>query len=270
MTRLCDLGALLVDNSLTDGTYRFHAGDDDFGQMCLLGTFSERSVVSEYSCVKIADDLPLTSAALVGCGVPTGWGTAVNAGQVRPGDTTIVYGTGGVGMNAVQGAAMAGAANVIAVEPVESKRIAAERLGATHSAADAQAGAGIVLEVTNWVGADQALICAGVVTEEIVRDAFQAVRKGGTVVITGLSGVGKNTIVLPVFELTLFEKRLQGALFGGGNPFDDIPLMLDLYRAGKLKLDELITTRYRLEDINQGYQDMLDGRNIRGLIVHEA
>jgi NDMA-dependent alcohol dehydrogenase len=268
MTNLCDLGALLVENSLPDGTFRFHAGADDFGQMCLVGSFAEHAVVSEYSCIKIAEDLPLESAALVGCGVPTGWGTAVHAGQVKPGDTTIIYGTGGVGINAVQGAAMAGARNVIAVEPVASKREAAQRLGATHSAADAQAGAEIVLEVTNWVGADQALICVGVVTEDVVRDAFSAIRKGGTVVITGLSGMGKNTIVLPVFELTLFEKRLQGALFGGGNPFDDIPLMLELYRAGKLKLDELITTRYRLEDINQGYQDMLDGRNIRGLIVH--
>ena len=107
------------------------------------------------------------------------------------------------------------------------------------------------------------------VTEEVIAAAFAAIRKRGTVVITGLAGPGKKTIQLPSFELTLFEKRIQGALFGGGNPFDEIPRLLELYRAGRLKLDELVTTRYRLEDVNQGYRDMLDGRNVRGLLIHE-
>jgi S-(hydroxymethyl)glutathione dehydrogenase/alcohol dehydrogenase len=95
------------------------------------------------------------------------------------------------------------------------------------------------------------------------------VRKRGTVVVTALAGPGKQTIALPGSELTLFEKRIVGSLFGSGNPFEEIPRMLELYRAGRLKLDELITARYRLEDVNQGYQDMLDGRNMRGLLVHE-
>ncbi len=226
--------------------------------------------MSEHSCVKIDDDLPLETVALVGCGVPTGWGTAVNAGNVRPGDTTVVYGIGGVGINAVQGAAFAGARHLIAVDPVASKREMATRLGATHTAADAETAQEIVTEVTRGVGADQALITVGVVTEEVVAAAFTAIRKRGTVVVTGIAGPGKNTIQLPSFELTVMEKRIQGALFGGGNPFDEIPRMLELYRAGRLKLDELVTTRYRLEDVNQGYRDMLDGRNIRGLLIHEA
>ena len=270
MSNLCDLGALLHDNCLPDRTFRFHAGGEDFGQMCMLGTFAQHAVLSESSCVKIGHDVPLETAALVGCGVPTGWGTAVRAGGVRPGDTTVVYGIGGVGINAVQGAANAGARHVIAVDPVPSKLAIATDLGATHTAADAGTAQRIVTDVTQGVGADQALITVGVVTQDVVTAAFAAIRKGGTVVIAGLSGPGKNTIVLPSFELTLFEKRIQGALFGGGNPFDDIPLMLDMYRAGKLKLDPLVTTRYRLEDINQGYEDMHAGRNIRGLLVHEA
>ena len=270
MTNLCDLGALFVDNCLPDGTFRFHADGEDFGQMCLLGTFSERSVVSEHSCIKIDDDLPLETVALAGCGVPTGWGTAVNAGGVRPGDTTVVYGIGGVGINAVQGAAFAGARNVIAVDPLEFKREHAMEFGATHVAADAAAAQELVTELTRGVGADQALITVGVVTEEVIASAFAAVRKRGTVVLTGLAGPGKKTIQLPSFELTLFEKRIQGALFGSGNPFETIPRLLDLYRAGQLKLDELVTTRYRLEDVNQGYRDMLDGRNIRGLIIHDS
>ena len=237
--------------------------------MCLLGTFSQRAVVSEHSCVKIDDDLPLETVALVGCGVPTGWGTAVNAGGVRPGDTTVIYGIGGVGINAVQGAVFAGARNVIAVDLLASKREMAARLGATHTAADAEAAQEIVTEVTRGVGADQALVTVGVVTEEVITAAFAAIRKRGTVVVTGIAGPGKNTIQLPSFELTVMEKRIHGALFGSGNPFDEIPRMLELYRAGRLKLDELVTTRYRLEDVNQGYRDMLDGRNIRGLLIHE-
>ena len=269
MTNLCDLGALLFENSLPDGTFRFHADGEDFGQMCLLGTFSQRSVVSEHSCVKIDDDLPLETVALVGCGVPTGWGTAVNAGGVRPGDTTVIYGIGGVGINAVQGAVFAGARNVIAVDLLASKIEVAARLGATHTAANAEEAQEIITEVTRGVGADQALVTVGVVTEEVITAAFGAIRKRGTVVVTGIAGPGKNTIQLPSFELTVMEKRIQGALFGGGNPFDEIPRMLELYRAGRLKLDELVTTRYRLEDVNQGYRDMLDGRNVRGLLIHE-
>ena len=269
MTNLCDLGALLFENSLPDGTFRFHGDGEDFGQMCLLGTFSERSVVSEHSCVKIDDDLPLETVALVGCGVPTGWGTAVNAGGVRPGDTTVIYGIGGVGINAVQGAVFAGARNVIAVDLLANKREVAASLGATHTAANAEEAQEIITEVTRGVGADQALVTVGVVTEEVITAAFAAIRKRGTVVVTGIAGPGKNTIQLPSFELTVMEKRIQGALFGGGNPFDEIPRMLELYRAGRLKLDELVTTRYRLEDVNQGYRDMLDGRNVRGLLIHE-
>jgi alcohol dehydrogenase (nicotinoprotein) len=186
---------------------------------------------------------------------------------VRPGDTVVVYGIGGVGINAVQGAAFAGAQHVIAVDPLAAKRGLAEQLGATHSAPDGAAAQQLVTELTQGVGADQALVTVGVVTEDVVAEAFAAIRKHGTVVVTGLAGPGQKNIQLSSFELTLFEKRLHGALFGGGNPFDDIPLMLSLYRSGRLKLDELITSRYRLDEVNQGYQDPLDGKNVRGVML---
>jgi NDMA-dependent alcohol dehydrogenase len=269
LTNLCDLGALLVDNCLPDGTFRFHAEGQDFGQMCLLGTFSQWATLSEHSCVKVDKDLPLQTVVLVGCGVPTGWGTAVNAGGVRPGDTVVVYGIGGVGINAVQGAAFAGAKNIVAVDPLPNKREIAGRLGATHSASDAAQAQQLVTDLTQGVGADQALVTVGVVTEDVIAAAFAAIRKHGTVIVTGLAGPGKKNIQLSSFELTLFEKRIEGALFGGGNPFDDIPLMLDLYRSGRLKLDELVTSQYRLEDVNRGYQDLLEGRNVRGVLIHE-
>jgi len=268
-TNLCDLGALFYDNCLPDGTFRFHGNGTDFGQMCLLGTFSQYAVVSEHSCVKVDNDLPLETAALVGCGVPTGWGTAVNKGEVRPGDTTVIYGIGGVGINAVQGAKFAGAQHVVAVDPLPGKRETAERFGATHTAADAAAAQEIVTGITRGVGADQALITVGVATEDVITAAFAAIHKHGTVVVTSIGNPADKNIQIPSFELTLFEKRIQGALFGGGNPFDEIPRMLDLYRSGHLKLDELITSRYKLDEVNQGYQDLADGKNLRGIIVHE-
>jgi S-(hydroxymethyl)glutathione dehydrogenase/alcohol dehydrogenase len=272
-TNLCDLGRFLVDNCLPDGTFRFHeggaAGSTDFGQMCLLGTFSQYSVVSQSSVVRIDDDLPLEVAALVGCGVPTGFGSAVKSGGVRPGDTTIVYGIGGVGANALQGASYAGARYVIAVDPVSSKHDIAMQFGATHAVPTAEEARLLAQELTRGVGADQAIVTMGVASEEVISAAFAAVRKAGTVVVTSIGTPGKKTISVPSFELTLFEKRIQGSLFGSSNPFDDIPRILDLYRAGRIKLDELITSRYTLEQVNQGYEDMLAGRNVRGVILHE-
>ena len=268
-SNLCDLGRFLVDNSLPDATYRFHEGAADFGQMCMLGTFSQYAVVSEASVVKIEDDIPLDLACLVGCGVPTGIGSAVKSAEVRPGDTVIVYGIGGIGANALQGAAVAGARYVIAVDPVEYKRDSAATFGATHAVATADEARDLARKLTWGVGADQAIVTLGVVTEEVISDAFAAVRKRGTVVLTGLASYSARNVSVPGNELTLFEKRLQGSLFGSSNPFEDIPRILDLYRAGKVKLSELITTRYSLDEVNQGYEDMLAGRNIRGVIVHD-
>src|SRR5216683_1973663 len=241
LTNICDLGRYVAVGCMADETFRFHSGGEDYGGMCLLGTFSQWATVSVSSCVKVDEDLPLETVVLVGCGVPTGWGTAVNAGGVRPGDTVAVYGIGGVGINAVQGAAFAGAQHIIAVDPLPNKREMAERLGATHCAADADGAQQLITELTQGVGADEALVTVGQVTEDVITAAFAAIRKGGAVIVTGLAGPGQKNIQIPSFELTLFQKRIEGALFGGGNPFDDIPLMVDLYRSGRLKLDELVT-----------------------------
>ena len=268
-SNLCDLGMYLGEGCLSDGTFRYHGDGEDVGGMCMLGTFSQYATVGEYSCIKVDDDLPLETIVLVGCGVPTGWGTAVNAGGLRPGDTAVVYGIGGVGINAVQGAAHAGARFVVAVDPLENKRKAALRFGASHAVATAEEAQELIMEITRGVGADHALLTVGVMTEEVVDAAFAALAKGGQIVMTGLAGPEKKTVHVSGGEMALFEKRIRGALFGGGNPFEEIPRMLDLYRTGALKLDELVTNRYRLDEVNQGYQDMLDGKNIRGVIVHE-
>jgi alcohol dehydrogenase (nicotinoprotein) len=270
-SNLCDMGATILDGQLPDGTYRFHTADgEDVGGFCMLGTFAQRAVVSELSCVRIDDDVPLDKVALIGCGVPTGWGSAVHAAGVEPGDTILIYGIGGIGINSVQGAALAGARNVVVVDPVAFKRESAEQLGATHSCATAGEAALLVHELTRGVMADQAIITTGTVGTEVVTDAFNTIRKGWTVVITGLGDLVSNNIQINSSLLTLMEKRIQGSLFGSGDPYRDIPLMVQLYRSGDLKLDELITTTYSLDEINQGYQDMLDGKNIRGLILHDA
>ena len=221
--------------------------------MCLLGSLSQYSTVSEYSCVKVDDDIPLEKAALVGCGVPTGWCSAVYAADVEPGETVMIYGIGGVGANAVQGAAHAGAANVIAVDPLANKRETAEDLGATHSAENVGQAHEIAQELTRGVGADKAIITVDIVNEQVVAEAFEAVRKGGTVVITGLADPNKLTVQLSSGVMTLYQKQLKGTLFGSGNPMADIPKLIGLYQAGKLKLDELITKTYTLDEVNQGF-----------------
>jgi alcohol dehydrogenase (nicotinoprotein) len=269
-SNLCDLGANLLVGCQVDGTYRFHGGGEDFGGMCMLGTFAERATISEHSVVKVDEDVPLDKVVLIGCGVPTGFGSAVHAAQTEPGDTIAIYGIGGIGINAVQGAALAGARNVVAIDPLPNKREMAGKLGATHTAETAEQAQQLITELTRGVGADKAIVTVGVVDSEVVSNAFTAIRKGGTVVVTGLADPAKNTIELPGAILTLFEKRVQGSLFGSGDPFSDIPRMVELYQSGDLKLDELITSTYTLDEINQGYQDLLDGKNVRGVIVYDA
>ncbi|MCA0157658.1 NDMA-dependent alcohol dehydrogenase [Tsukamurella sp. M9C] len=266
---LCDLGATILEGSMPDGTFRFHGGGQDFGAMCMLGTFAERATISQHSVVKIDDWLPLETAVLVGCGVPSGWGTAVSAGGLRPGDTAVIYGIGGLGINAVQGAVSAGCKYVVVVDPIALKRDTALKFGATHAFATAEEAQEKVTELTWGQGADAALILVGTVDEKVVQDATAAIGKGGKVVITGLADPEKLTVHVSGTDLTLNQKTIMGTLFGSMNPQYDIVRLLRLYDAGELKLDELITTRYSLEDVNQGYADLREGKNIRGVIIHD-
>ncbi|OZM72431.1 alcohol dehydrogenase [Amycolatopsis antarctica] len=265
---LCDLGATILEGHMPDGSFRFHDGGTDYGAMCMLGTFAERATISQHSVVKVDDWLPLETAVLVGCGVPTGWATANYAGGVRAGDSVVVYGIGGIGINAVQGAAHAGAKHVVAVDPIRFKLDSALKMGATHAFTTAAEAAEKVHELTWGQGADQALITVGTVEEDVVSSAFDVVGKGGTVVITGLANPEKLTVHVSGGVMTLFEKTIKGTLFGSANPQYDIVRLLRLYDAGQLKLDELVTKKYTLDEVNEGYQDLRDGKNIRGVIVH--
>lgn len=267
-TNLCDLGAgTLAGGMVTDGTFRHHTSEGKpITTMAKLGTFAEMMTLAEASVIKVEPDLPLDVVCLVSCGVATGYGSAVNRANVKPGDTVVVVGIGGVGANAVQGAKAAGATNIIAIDPVEFKREKAMEFGATHAAANFEEAAPMVMELTWGRMADSAILTPGVLTGDLVQPAVSLVSKGGTVVATAVAPMMQEDVKLSLFELTLFNKELRGTVFGSGSPRAAIPELLRLYQNGKIKLNELISKKYPLADINTGYQDMRDGKNIRGVI----
>jgi S-(hydroxymethyl)glutathione dehydrogenase/alcohol dehydrogenase len=266
---LCDAGKNVAVGCMNDDTFRWHYGGEDFGGMCIVGSFAQRAVVLEWSCVKIDPTVPFELAALVGCGVPTGWGSAVRAAGVQAGDTAVIFGTGGVGINAVQGARHAGAKYVVAVDPVEFKRQKAAELGATHAVADAAAAKDLLAELNGPRLADKAIITVGALTGEVIRQATDCIGKGGVVMITSVGKFAEMTMDMSPGVLVGPQRTIKGALMGGVNPLYDIPRLLGLYQSGHLKLSELVTKRYTLEQINDGFRDLLDGKNIRGVLVHE-
>jgi S-(hydroxymethyl)glutathione dehydrogenase/alcohol dehydrogenase len=271
---ICDMGAAILEGYLPgpggEGQrFPFTGPQGNYGAMCMLGTFSQYSTIHQNSCVKVDDDLPLEKAVLVGCGVPTGWGSAVNTANVQPGETVMVVGVGGIGINAVQGARFAGAKNLIAVDPLENKREKALELGATHAVASAEEAGELARQLTRGVGADKAIITTDLVTEPQVTATFNAVGKGGTIVLTGLNKLDVLNVQIPGSLMTLFRKTIKGSLFGDCNPTTDIPKILGLYQSCDIKLDEILTRTYTLEQVNEGYDDLLNGKNVRGVIVHE-
>ncbi|MBC3191754.1 NDMA-dependent alcohol dehydrogenase [Pseudonocardia sp. C8] len=272
LSNLCDLGASLLTGARAEDptSFRMHLDDGTpVGQQCGISTFSEYTTASTASVIKIDKELPLRAAALLGCAVPTGWGSAVRSGNVQPGDTVIVMGIGGIGANALQGAAHAGATTVIAVDPVEQKREWAQQFGATHFYTTIEEAADFARSLTNGQGADATIVTIGVLQGDHIGQALASIRKAGTVVVTGLGDITAVGAPIALGELTLFQKRLQGSLFGESNPRRDIPSLLRMYQAGQLKLDELVTTEYSLDQVAKAYEDMHAGRNIRGMIVFE-
>jgi NDMA-dependent alcohol dehydrogenase len=266
---LCDLGANAVTGlSIADGVPRAKIRGKDAITMCLLGTFAPYVTVHETSCVKIEDDIPLDKAALIGCGVATGFGSAVTAGEVTAGDNVAVVGIGGVGMNAVQGAAAAGAERVFAIDPIQFKRDEALKFGATHTFASMTEATESIRDVTWGRMCDKVILTVGTLKGEWIAEALALAGKSGRVVVTALGMFSDVDVKLSLFDMTSMEKELRGAFFGGASPHQQIPKILHLYREGRMKLDELVTRTYKLDEINQGYKDMLEGRNIRGMIKY--
>ena len=267
---LCDLGAFMATGKqISDHTSRHHAGGKDLGLMCLLGTFAEHTVVHEASCIKIEKDVPLDRACLLGCGVVTGWGSSVYAAEVKPGDTVVVVGVGGIGANAVQGARMAGAKRIIAIDPIEFKREKAMEFGATHTANSMSEAVPLLQELTRGAMANKVVMTMGIGSGAVIHEAMALTAKGGRVVVTNIHPAMEFGASISLLDMTLMEKQLVGSLFGSGNPRSDIPKLLDLYREGQLDLDGLVTRTYSLSDINEGYRAMRDGENIRGVIKYD-
>jgi len=229
-----------------------------------LGCFAEYVVVPQESCVPIAQDLPLPVAALVGCAVSTGVGAALYTADVRAGESVAVYGAGGVGLNIIQGAALCGADPIIAIDTNPTKIELAREFGATHALYSDDRTVAQVQQLTRGRGADHVFESVGL--PALQEAAFMALRPGGSLTLVGLSATDSSTN-LPGALITRQEKTIRGSYYGTVTPQRDFPHFLDLYRRGKLKLDELITRRYRLEQINEAYTEMLSGEAARGVIV---
>ena len=266
----CDEGArLLTGLAISDDTHRATTVDGTgLTQMCLLGTFAPYITVNQASLVKVEDDIPLQQAALLGCGVATGWGSAVEIGGTHAGDVVVVVGIGGVGINAVQGAAAAGARIVAAVDPVPFKLQMAEKLGATHTFASMEEALPVLGEISWGRMANTTILTVGHINGSMIAPALALTGKGGQVIVTGMGNYADMDAQMNLFELTLLQKRVQGAIFGGASPRTQVPTLLNEYRAGKLNLGDLVTQTYRLDQINEAYDDMLEGNNIRGMIVY--
>lgn len=268
-SNMCDLGAGVLAGVAPDGTHRIHARGKGVGAMSYLGTFAPYVVAPVDAVVKIDPEVPLMPASLIGCGVPTGWGSSVYAADMQLGDTVVVFGVGGVGMNAVQGAVHRGAKNIIAVDPVAFKQEKAKEFGATHSVPDHTAAAELVGQMTNGQGADRVIITVDVARGDIVEQANQLTRRGGVIVLTSAAPVTQRDVQFDLFSFAMSGKRLQGSLYGTTQSKNDIPLIADLYKNGQFKLDELITRTYKLEEINEAFADLRAGKNIRGVIVYD-
>jgi S-(hydroxymethyl)glutathione dehydrogenase/alcohol dehydrogenase len=267
-SRLCDRGAAMGTGlQISDGTARHHARGRDLHTMCGIATFARHTVVHEDSCTVIPDEIGFEVASLLSCGVPTGWGSAVYTGGVQAGDTVTVVGVGGLGINAVQGARLAGARAIVAVDPVEFKRTSAIEFGATHTAASISEAHPLVAAITHGRMCDVVVMTIGVGDGRLIADALALAGKGGRVVVTNGHPEHETTASISLADLTIMEKSLLGSCFGSASIRSDLPKLIDLYLAGLLELDRLITTTYALEDVNQGYVDMHAGKNLRGVLV---
>lgn len=249
-----------------DGTSRVSWNGETVFLYCGLGTFGEYTVVPEQSCIPIDKSISLEVAALVGCAVATGVGAVLYTAEVKPGDSVVVYGAGGIGLNILQGAALAGATSIIAVDTASEKESISREFGATHFLMAGDDSLDAIRDLTGGRGADHVFEAVGI--PSVQESALDAVRPGGMLTLVGLSAMGTGTN-LPGAVITRTEKTIKGSYYGSVSPKRDFPLFLDMYQHGRLKLDELVSQRYSLEQINEAYAEMLTGKVARGIIVYD-
>ena len=254
---------------MQDGTPRMYSGRNPVYQYCALGCFSEYVVVAEAACVPLPTNMkiPMPVAALIGCCVTTGVGVVLNTAWVPAGSDVVVYGAGGVGLSAILGARLADAGIVLAVDPVRERRNKAAEFGADGTLAGNDKDASMVREYTEGRGADFVIEATGI--PSIQEACLDAVRPGGTLVLAGLAPVGSNTN-FPAAQITRTEITIKGSYYGTAVPKDDFLRYARYYLEGKLPLTSMITRRYSLEEAMQAYEDLEQGRLIRGVLLMDG
>jgi len=259
---LCEAG---LHASMAGEDFVFEKEGMPIGRMAGVGSFADHTVVKANAAIKIRDDMPLDKACLVGCGVMTGVGAAINTARIQPGDVVAVFGCGGVGLNVIQGAALSGAARIIAVDLVESKLKLAQVFGATDVINGKETDAPMAIrELTGGLGVDYAFEVIGAAA--VVSDAYNSLKRGGKVVVVGVPAMGTD-LTIPGFSLTLEEKGVIGSLYGSANLHRDMVKLVDLYMNKKLKIDELISRTIKLEDVNAAFAAMEKGEVARSVII---
>lgn len=265
---ICDLSAhTLVGPMISDGTWRHRLGDENLNRMCQLGTFSEYIVVHEASLIRIDPWYDLRAAALISCGISTGFGSAASRGGTKPGDTVAVIGCGGVGSGAIQGAVHAGARAVIAIDIDQTKVDRALKIGATHGCRTTLDAAFTILpELTMGKNCDVVIITTGTLSGELIEEARSITAKGGVIVATAVAPYQQQSVTLNLFGLSMFNQEIRGTVFGSESPRVQVPRLLRLHHEGKLHIDDLVTQEYAIDGVHQGYEDLAAGENVRGVV----
>ena len=255
----------LIAGAMPDGTTRNSRPDGQPLSSCMMiGCLAEEAVVHEDFAVKIDEQHPMECACITGCGVITGTGGAIFGGDIRVGDTVVVLGCGGVGLSAVQGARLAGAKTIIAVDIADNKLEMASKMGATDIINGNNENAVERVHAIIGRGADVTLECAGV--PALTQQAFDMLRQGGTLVQIGVSAL-ENTLPISSALLTLTGKTVKAGKFGDNNPQLDIPNLLDFHRQGRLDLDSMVSKTYSIEQIHEAFADMKNNINAKGVIL---
>jgi NDMA-dependent alcohol dehydrogenase len=265
---LCDLGmTTLAGGMISDGTYRYHLGGENVNRMAQLGTFADEMVCHENSLVRIDPSANMKAAALISCGISTGFGSAVDRAKVRPGETVVVVGCGGVGSGAIQGARTAGARTIIAVDPVPFKLEKAKEVGATHGAASILDAQFMLPELTQGRNADVVILTPSVMRGDMIAAACGLGSKDARIVVTAIAPFNRTDVQLNLFNFAMFNQALLGTVFGSASPRVQVPNLLNLFEAGQLKIDEIITQEYSLDQVQQGYDDQAAGTIVRGVVT---
>lgn len=265
---LCEKSAMAAAGGMLDGSTRLTLDGEPLRQMAMCGTFGDHAIVPEISLVKIDDDIDLRYAALIGCGVLTGVGAALNTANIRPGDTVAVVGCGGVGLNVIQGAKIAGATKIIAIDMFESKLKMAEQFGATDLVkADDGDPVSAVIGLSGGRGADVAFEVIGL--GPTIEQAINMTRNGGETVLVGVPRMDVMLNLNAAFTFLYLAKTIKGCWYGSANVQQDVPKLIQLYKEGKLKLEELVSREIGVDGVNEAFTAMQQGEVARSLILHQ-